>query len=140
MQPIIPADKVPEAAMNRNAGYRYPWLTLKPGECFEFSPIVKVMSARIQCANNGNQLGRRFRCFRGTDGKIYAQRIDGLPDDPKKGKIVDAPVRAVGNTPATAETIGVFGEGCADNVKNLSTDHVHDLKGKPYPASEDDAI
>ncbi len=133
MQPIIPFDKMPPAAVSRNAGYRYPWDTLKPGDCFEFSPLVKASSARVMCANNGVQYGKRYRCFRGADGKLYAQRVDGMLVELPAAKIVDAPVLTAGNMPAEHETFGVYGKNCADNIKLQNTSHLPHYQGRPYP-------
>lgn len=111
MQPVIPANAAPKAALTRNTEYRYPWSTLLPGACFEFSPHAKLSSARVQCSTNGANLGRKFRCFRGVDGKVYAQRMDGFVAPPPSERVV-APMLTPGEAPAVSEDFGTFGDGC----------------------------
>lgn len=137
MQPIIPANKAPERAAGRNIRFRYPWLSLKPGESFEFSPNVKILSARVMCSNMGQQEGLRFECFRGTDNKLYARRVDGIPlvDPPLNQPLPMAPIHA--EPPERAEVYGVFGHRAPDNIKNLRTEHISTLKNQPYPAGID---
>lgn len=109
MQPVIPVDKMPSRAPNRKSQFVYPWATLQPGECFQFSPQAKVSSARVMCANQGVNHGRQFRCFLGSDGKVYAQRVDGWGGAEPEVRITIAP-RPV-HEPETAEDFGTFGAG-----------------------------
>jgi len=129
MQPIIPVDKVPDRAATRKAQFVYPWEDLKPGECFQFSPQAKVSSARVMCANQGADLQRRFRCFLGTDGKVYAQRVDGWAGAEPKVRITQAPRPA--QEPETAEDFGTFGAGMT--AANLSTIKDPPPAGPPLP-------
>lgn len=130
MQPIITADKMPSRAPTRKSQFVYPWYDLQPGECFEFSPQAKVSSARVMCANQGVNLGRRFRCFLGTDGKVYAQRVDGWAGAELEVRIAKAP-RPL-QEPETAEDFGTFGKGMT--AANISTSDARLLPaGAPLP-------
>lgn len=121
---IIPADQMPMAAKNRQIRFRHPWDTIKPGEGFEFGPTVKIMSARVMCANNGTQLGRVFRCYRGTDQKLYALRVDGMQTElPRAPDFEDAPRITAAQAPVAAEVYGDFGAQrgapMPDNMLNI---------------------
>ncbi len=129
MQPIIPADKMPDRAPTRKSGFVYPWEDLQPGECFEFSPQAKVSSARVMCANQGVNLKRRFRCFLGSDGKVYAQRVDGWAGAEPVVRIAKAPRPE--REPGTAEDFGTFGAGMT--AANISVMATSQLPPAPVP-------
>ncbi len=131
MQPVIPVDKMPGRAPNRKSQFVYPWAGLQPGECFEFSPQAKVSSARVMCANQGVNLGRRFRCFLGTNGKVYAQRVDGWAGAEPVVRIAMAPRPA--QEPETADDFGTFGAGMNDANKSVLAVQYPDAPPLPIP-------
>lgn len=121
----IPRERMPKVAKTRSIRYRYPWADIEPGEGFEFAPTVKIMSARVMCANNGNDLGRIFRCYRGVDEKLYAIRMDGMHQElPRADAHSSAPRVTLDTAPEPAEVYGNFGKQngrpMPDNAKNIA--------------------
>lgn len=57
---------------------RYPWNLLNAGQWFSFEKTVKLGSARSMASLNGRDLNRKFRVWKGSDGVVQCQRIDGL--------------------------------------------------------------
>ncbi len=60
------------------AKVKYPYATMKPGQWFQYPTTIKPTSAKVMASQNANAFGMRLRVFRGVDGLIYCQRIDGL--------------------------------------------------------------
>src|SRR6185295_854643 len=119
----IQRERMPQPAKTRAIRYRYPWDELEPGEGFEFAPLIKIMSARVMCTNNGRELTRVFRCYRGVDEKLYAIRTDGMHSELPEGEMINAPRITAATAPKAAEVYGDFGKignrNMPDNEKNV---------------------
>ncbi len=107
----IGADAMPQPAHSRTVTYRYPWGELAPGEGFIFAPSVKISSARVMCANNGRDMDRIFRCYRGVDEKLYCIRMASFHAAlPAAAKEAEAPRFTAGALPSEMkEVIGDYG-------------------------------
>ncbi len=94
------------------------------------------MSARVMCANNGANLDRIFRCYRGVDEKLYAIRMASLYDElPTAAPEHEAPRINTATAPAVKELLGDFGSigkrPLPDNALALDHEEVSTLKGRP---------
>lgn len=134
--PKINRKLMPQPAANRTVRYRYDWADLEIGEGFAFGPTVKIMSARVMCANNGTNLDRVFRCYRGIDDKLYAIRMASLFDElPNAAEEPEAPRITAATAPEAKEMLGDFGsmQGrmMRDNALAVTSEEVSTLNDTP---------
>lgn len=79
MQKIGELEDLPAQSRKKvGAKVKYPWATMKPGQWFRFADNVQPMSAKQMASLVSRQMLIRLKVFRGEDGLMYCQRIDGL--------------------------------------------------------------
>jgi hypothetical protein len=70
------------------AKVKYPWEHIQPGQWFQFPDSILPQSAKTMACQYARIMSMKFRVFRGTDDRMYCQRVDGLrireKDLPKK--------------------------------------------------------